>query len=99
VQYAGVAIGEVMHGKLVPEHALALSNMLSPEIPTVAVDYETAIRYLQRNDTAIENSQKGWQTVSYNGHNIGWINALANRINNYYPKEWRILKQHPRFEK
>jgi 16S rRNA C967 or C1407 C5-methylase (RsmB/RsmF family)/NOL1/NOP2/fmu family ribosome biogenesis protein len=99
VQYAGVAIGAVMHGKLVPEHALALSLMLSPELPTVAVDYENAIRYLQRNDTTIETSKKGWQTVSYNGHNIGWINALPNRINNYYPKEWRILKQHPGFEK
>ncbi|MCH5597281.1 methyltransferase RsmF C-terminal domain-like protein [Niabella ginsengisoli] len=23
---------------------------------------------------------------------LGWMNALPNRINNYYPKELRILK-------
>ncbi|MBL7733585.1 MAG: hypothetical protein JNM88_20615, partial [Chitinophagaceae bacterium] len=35
----------------------------------------------------------GWQTVSYNGHPLGWVNKLPNRINNYYPKELRILKE------
>jgi NOL1/NOP2/fmu family ribosome biogenesis protein len=34
----------------------------------------------------------GWQTVSYQNRRLGWINALSNRINNYYPKELRILK-------
>jgi NOL1/NOP2/fmu family ribosome biogenesis protein len=30
--------------------------------------------------------------VKYQGHPLGWINVLQNRINNYYPKELRILK-------
>jgi NOL1/NOP2/fmu family ribosome biogenesis protein len=34
----------------------------------------------------------GWQLVSYKGFKLGWVNALSNRINNYYPKEMRILK-------
>lgn len=99
VQYAGVAVGEVIRDKLVPEHALALSGITSATIPTLAVHYETAIRYLQRNDMVVETATTGWQLISYKGHNIGWINVLPNRINNYYPKEWRILKQHPGFEK
>lgn len=99
VQYAGVAVGEVIRDKLVPEHALALSTVVSSHVPALPVDYETAIRYLQRSDMNIETATKGWEVVSYKGHNIGWINALPNRINNYYPKEWRILKQHPGFEK
>jgi NOL1/NOP2/fmu family ribosome biogenesis protein len=37
--------------------------------------------------------QKGCQLVQYQSHNLGWINALESRVNNYYPKEWRILKQ------
>jgi NOL1/NOP2/fmu family ribosome biogenesis protein len=93
VQYAGVAVGEVMKEKLVPEHALAVNSLLSDAIPVTEVDYDTAIRYLQKQDVYIETSAKGWQAVSYRHHNLGWINALQNRVNNYYPKELRILKQ------
>jgi 16S rRNA C967 or C1407 C5-methylase (RsmB/RsmF family)/NOL1/NOP2/fmu family ribosome biogenesis protein len=101
VQYAGVAIGEVLKNKLVPEHAFALSTSIASSLPVVSVDYDTAIRYLQRNDINIKPEALGWQLVACHGYNIGWINSLPNRINNYYPKEWRILKQHDgdRFEK
>ncbi len=93
VQYAGVAVGEVMKEKLVPEHALALSNLVADEIPKTPVDYAEAIRYLQKSDAGISPKVKGWQIITYENHNLGWINALNNRINNYYPKEFRILKQ------
>jgi 16S rRNA C967 or C1407 C5-methylase (RsmB/RsmF family)/NOL1/NOP2/fmu family ribosome biogenesis protein len=93
VQYAGVAIGEVMKEKLVPEHALALSNLVSGEITKLPLTYEEAIRYLQKSDVGISPNVKGWQIITYENHNLGWINALNNRVNNYYPKEFRILKQ------
>lgn len=93
VQYAGVALGNVMKDKLVPEHALALSDFLHPGIQPVDLDYENAIRYLQRQDIQLPETGKGWMPVSFHMHNLGWINALHNRINNYYPKEMRILKQ------
>ena len=93
IQYAGVNIGEVMKDKLVPDHALALSNLLAEHIPKTELAYDEAIRYLQRADINVDTVQKGWQLVHYQGHNLGWINALPNRINNYYPKELRILKQ------
>jgi 16S rRNA C967 or C1407 C5-methylase (RsmB/RsmF family)/NOL1/NOP2/fmu family ribosome biogenesis protein len=93
IQYAGVAIGEIMKDKLVPDHALALSTILSGHIPKTELSYDEAIRYLQRADLQIEPRTKGWQPVSYQHHNLGWINALPNRINNYYPKELRILKE------
>lgn len=93
VQYAGVAIGNVLKGRLVPEHALALSGRVAPGVPVVEVDYETAIRYLQRNDITAKPPATGWHLLAYQEHPIGWINALPNRINNYYPKDWRILKQ------
>lgn len=93
VQYAGIAMGEVMKDKLVPDHALALNPLLALSIATSELTYTDAIRYLQRGELSIVPPQKGWQTVSYAGHNLGWINALQNRINNYYPKELRILKQ------
>ncbi|TAJ53096.1 MAG: hypothetical protein EPO58_10940, partial [Chitinophagaceae bacterium] len=24
---------------------------------------------------------------------LGWVKVLPNRVNNYYPAEWRILKE------
>jgi NOL1/NOP2/fmu family ribosome biogenesis protein len=30
--------------------------------------------------------------MRYNGLGLGWAKILPNRMNNYYPQEWRILK-------
>ena len=92
IQYAGTNIGELMRDKLVPDHALAMSNLLSPAIVIKELDYDKAIKYLQRAEISTEVNIKGWGLVSYQEHPLGWINALPNRINNYYPKELRILK-------
>jgi 16S rRNA C967 or C1407 C5-methylase (RsmB/RsmF family)/NOL1/NOP2/fmu family ribosome biogenesis protein len=93
IQYAGVALGEVIRDKFIPEHALALSGLVAPAVPVTNIDFNTAILYLQRNELSLNTRTTGWQLVAFEEHNIGWINALPNRINNYYPKEWRILKQ------
>ena len=93
VRYFGVGIGQIMKDKLVPEHSLALSTIISDKIPVNELSYEEAIKYLQRQDFNFDGSGKGWGLVSYKGYSLGWVNVLANRINNYYPKELRILKQ------
>lgn len=93
VQYKGTGIGQIMKDKLVPEHALALSTIISDTIVSTELSYGDAIKYLQRQDLNFTPAAQGWQTVTYRKHNLGWINALPNRINNYYPKEIRILKR------
>lgn len=93
VQYKGTGLGQIMKDKLVPEHSLALSTMVSNAIATTELSYQDAIKYLQRQDLDFTPAVLGWQTVNYQKHNLGWINALPNRINNYYPKEMRILKR------
>jgi 16S rRNA C967 or C1407 C5-methylase (RsmB/RsmF family)/NOL1/NOP2/fmu family ribosome biogenesis protein len=92
VTYSGVRVGELIRDKVIPDHALAMSRLVADHIPVAKLDVEQAIRYLQRKDMHIDLRVKGWQTVSFDGHTLGWINALNNRINNYYPKELRILK-------
>ena len=92
VIYSGTIIGEFFRDKLVPDHALAMSKLISGFIEATALSYDQAIEYLQKKDLHIEPQRKGWQLVSYEGYSLGWINALPNRINNYYPKELRILK-------
>ncbi|HYK55168.1 MAG TPA: RNA methyltransferase, partial [Flavisolibacter sp.] len=93
IQYRGTGMGQIMKDKLVPEHSLALSTVISDDIATTELSYQDAIKYLQRQDLHFIPSALGWQTVNYQRHNLGWINALPNRINNYYPKEMRILKR------
>ena len=91
--YSGVKAGEIMRDKLIPDHALALSTIVSSEIPSIELNYDDAISYLQRKEILASPSKKGWQLVNYEGHSLGWVNVLPNRINNYYPKELRILKE------
>ena len=93
IQYKGTGIGQIMKDRLVPDHSLALSTIISGEIPFNELSHEQAIKYLQRIDVNLNTSAKGWQLVRDEGYNLGWINVLPNRINNYYPKELRILKQ------
>lgn len=92
LQYAGVSVGEVLKEKLVPHHALSQNLLLKKDVPATDLSYEEAIRFLQRQELAVEPANTGWQVVRYAAQNLGWINALKNRINNYYPKEIRILK-------
>jgi len=100
IPYKGTGIGQIMKDKLVPHHSFALSTIISDKVITTELFYEEAVKYLQRRDINIKPSALGWQTVNYQKHNLGWINALSNRINNYYPKELRILKQdNPAFKK
>jgi 16S rRNA C967 or C1407 C5-methylase (RsmB/RsmF family)/NOL1/NOP2/fmu family ribosome biogenesis protein len=90
--YSGTIIGELVRDKLLPGHAFAMSNLPVNSINRTELDYKQSIQYLQRKDLDISPGNKGWQLVTYQGHSLGWINALPNRINNYYPKELRILK-------
>lgn len=93
VQYAGVHIGQIIKNKLIPDHALALSSILSDKISFLEISYEQAIKYLQRQEFSSDVSVKGWNLIRYRNYNLGWVNVLPNRINNYYPKELRIIKQ------
>jgi 16S rRNA C967 or C1407 C5-methylase (RsmB/RsmF family)/NOL1/NOP2/fmu family ribosome biogenesis protein len=91
--YCGTSIGEIMRERLIPDHALALSKIISPAIEKVELSYDNAIAYLKRKDLKdLISHNRGWQLVTYQRQALGWINVLSNRINNYYPKELRILK-------
>ena len=88
----GTKVGEIIRDKLIPDHALALSSIISDKTSGLEFDHEQAIQYLKKKELNLETDRKGWTLVTHQGHNLGWINILPNRINNYYPKELRILK-------
>lgn len=93
IVYSGTLLGELAHKKLIPDQALAMSEMTAETIVRTELQLSEAISYLQKN--ALENTgwTTGWQLATYRGQELGWMNVLPNRINNYYPKELRILKQ------
>lgn len=93
VIYSGVLAGTLVHDKLIPAHSLALSNIMGEKVLRSAIDLNNAIAYLQRKDFQLTGTNKGWMLATYQNHPLGWMNVLPTRINNYYPKELRILKE------
>lgn len=90
---SGIRIGKVMGKDLVPNHELALSLILNDSIPRINLSREQSISYLKRDELKLENPQRGWVLISYQGHALGWAKVLDNRMNNYFPKEMRIVNQ------
>jgi 16S rRNA C967 or C1407 C5-methylase (RsmB/RsmF family)/NOL1/NOP2/fmu family ribosome biogenesis protein len=92
---AGLRVGKLHKGEiLIPDHALAMSIHLHPKVPRLSVDYKTALEFLRKNTFSIDeqaNLQLGWNVVTYEGAALGWAKVMPGRINNYYPKESRIV--------
>jgi NOL1/NOP2/fmu family ribosome biogenesis protein len=90
INKAGTEIGEIKSQKLIPSHEFALSFLLKSDTSFFQADKNSALNYLRKNNMAVDMDATGWQLVKYSGLNLGWIKVLEQRINNYYPSEWRI---------
>lgn len=90
---AGLTAGKLAVKEFIPEHDLALSTLIRKDIPAINLTREEAIQYLRKEEIRTDSAHRGWALAQYEGYNLGWVKILPNRINNYYPKEWRILKR------
>jgi NOL1/NOP2/fmu family ribosome biogenesis protein len=63
----------------------------SDTIQTIECNQEQAIQFLKKELQTIDGN-KSWNLMSHKGFGIGWIKHLGNRLNNYLPNEFRILK-------
>lgn len=90
---AGITIGHAAAKDFIPHHHLAMSTMVHPDVPVLPVDRDQALQYLRKEELHPNSAHRGWTLVQYEDRNLGWIKALPQRANNYYPKEWRILKR------
>lgn len=93
IKKAGVKLGTIIRNELLPHHELAVSTIINTVSNTVNTDKETALQYLRRQDISMDTPLKGWVLLCYEQIPLGWIKILPGRINNYYPKEWRILNK------
>ena len=90
---AGVQLGELKNDQLIPHHELALSNVLNDNVKKLELTEEQALQYLRKKEIYINDAYKGWALCTFNNFSLGWIKILHNRVNNYYPTEWRIRKE------
>jgi 16S rRNA C967 or C1407 C5-methylase (RsmB/RsmF family)/NOL1/NOP2/fmu family ribosome biogenesis protein len=90
---AGITLGQLAAKDLIPHHHLAMSGLPSPDIATLSLTREQALQYLRKDEFHPGTGGQGWVLVQHEQRNLGWIKLLPQRANNYYPKEWRILKR------
>jgi 16S rRNA C967 or C1407 C5-methylase (RsmB/RsmF family)/NOL1/NOP2/fmu family ribosome biogenesis protein len=87
----GTKVGKFMKNKLHPEHDLALCHQI--ELSGFEVEnlgYEDAVNYLRKQPFSLTSKKEGWCIIQYESIPLGWIKAMENRFNNYYPTDWRI---------
>ena len=89
---AGVRIGKAGGHDWIPDHELALANILKREAVHLELERPDAIRFLKGESPEMNPGEKGWRVVIFQGQRLGWAKLLEKRMNNYYPKSWRIRK-------
>ncbi len=91
--YSNAELAEINRKGFSHLHSAALwtglnrQNFISNEL-----DLEESLKYLKLDNIDIQSvAQKdGWQLLTFDNLALGWIKKLKNRVNNYYPKEWKI---------
>ncbi len=94
VIYSGVAMGQILKGRLNPNGALALFAELRREQVNVAtLEGEEMINYLRRGDVAAGGFTEGLNLVTDSGgFAMGFAKRVGARVNNRYLNSLRILK-------
>ncbi|WP_428327302.1 methyltransferase RsmF C-terminal domain-like protein [Mucilaginibacter sp.] len=96
IKKSGVRVGKLMGNDLIPDHELALSSLINKEMfLQTPLNRDQAIQYLRRDNMDLAVNNKGWSLMTFEGFALGWAKLLPNRINNYFPKELRILSTPP----
>lgn len=101
VRYPGVEIGNIKGASVPreigltfsPSHALALSQLLSDEMPSIELELEQAIRFLRKESVSTESGSPGWKVARYKGFALGWLKQTQAGLKNYLPTKYRIIKQ------
>ena len=89
---AGVCLGEIKGKDVVPDQELAWSVHLNKDFAGVELDKESALLYLKKEKFNYQGTVPGFGLMRYKERGLGWAKLLPNRVNNYYPQEYRILQ-------
>ena len=90
VIYCGTTIAEVKGKDIIPLQGAANSIYLNIEnFNKIDLDLEKAQKFLARQDFDCA-AEIGINLVTFNSTPLGWLKKMPNRINNYFPQEWRL---------
>jgi NOL1/NOP2/fmu family ribosome biogenesis protein len=93
---AGTKVFVVKNKKYLPSHELALSLKLKTNVfPANEINLSEALKFMKRDNFILHDAVMGWNIVTYKGINLGFVNNIGNRVNNYFPVEWRIRMDLP----
>ncbi|KAA6320308.1 Ribosomal RNA small subunit methyltransferase F [termite gut metagenome] len=93
---SGTMVGDRKGKDLIPHHSLAMSRLLRWDaFLTEDVDYEQALAYLQKKTILLKNNfVSKYILMIYKNIPLGFVKHIGNRVNNFYPLEWRIRSSH-----
>jgi 16S rRNA C967 or C1407 C5-methylase (RsmB/RsmF family)/NOL1/NOP2/fmu family ribosome biogenesis protein len=86
----GILLGKWMKKEFIPHHSLAMALDAGSKYECVELTLQQALFYLKGDAIQLPDAPLGWLLVSYMGVSLGFVKNIGNRVNNYYPKEWRI---------
>lgn len=89
---AGTEIGEIKGRDIVPSSALPLSDAYRRgALPEAELDVAEALAFLRREPLVLpKDTPRGYIVITHRSLPLGIVKNLGSRINNLYPKEWRI---------
>lgn len=85
--------GQLKGHDFIPHPYAAYLTFLNEVVPRLDVDLQTALMYLKKQNFLPAQTTKGFTLLTYQNQGLGWLKNLGSRINNYYPADWRILKE------
>ncbi len=90
----GLEVGQIKGKDVLPSHALAMSDFVSGQVARKDLSLALALDYLRKKEIPVELFDfQGWGLVAYDGLHLGWVKVLPQRVNNYYPTEYRLKKE------
>jgi len=91
---SGLPVATLKGKDTVPAHELVLSSVLNISgFGFTDINFEEALKYLRKEEIKLHTKETGWQIVRFRNTPIGLVKNIGTRVNNYYPKEWRIRMQ------
>jgi NOL1/NOP2/fmu family ribosome biogenesis protein len=90
----GFGISEKKRVAMVPQHSLSMAKALRKDaFPCLDLSLEKALAYLRSDTIEVEQGMPtGIVLLTYEDVPLGFVKNVGNRLNNLYPKEWRIRK-------
>lgn len=92
IKQVGIDVAEENHGVYSPTHGLAMLSLTHVPQKMYSLTKEQALQFLSKEAFDTEIKENGYCLVSYENLPLGIVKQIGLRHNNYYPKNWRILR-------